>query len=264
MIFYFSATGNSLQVAQKMAMTLNTEYISITDVIIKNENLDKYTFSLKKDEKIGFVIPTYFCGIPIIVDEFLSKLNIVGGQGNYVFLVTTYGAMPGNVAKMFQKKLYAQGLTLDASYCICTVDTYIPMFAIPEKSAIDKTLAKASLELEKICNSVLQKEKNNNFSSRGVSATIFTALMYPSYLKGRKTNKFSVNTNCLSCGLCENVCPNRAIKMQNGKPIWVKESCILCLGCLHRCPSNAINYGKKTKDKKRYVNLCIVNSDKYL
>jgi NAD-dependent dihydropyrimidine dehydrogenase PreA subunit len=38
-----------------------------------------------------------------------------------------------------------------------------------------------------------------------------------------------------------------------GRPAW-EGQCTLCLACLHRCPAEAIQYGKETVGKGRYVN----------
>jgi NAD-dependent dihydropyrimidine dehydrogenase PreA subunit len=35
-------------------------------------------------------------------------------------------------------------------------------------------------------------------------------------------------------------------------PVWGKE-CTQCLACIHRCPVQAIEYGKATIGKRRYV-----------
>ena len=49
-------------------------------------------------------------------------------------------------------------------------------------------------------------------------------------------------------------CPVQAIRMENGRPVWVQAQCVLCLGCLHRCPRFAIQYGKHTKQHGQYTN----------
>lgn len=254
MIFYFSATGNSLYAAQKLAKEEQTECISIADVMRSRDASEQYSFLAKDDEVVGFVFPIYFCGLPTIVTEFLSKLYINGIQGHYTFLVLTYGAMDGNAAALFHKHLTKQGLSLSAAYSICTVDSYLPMFFIPEKGEIEEILAKANAQLEQVCTAVHKREKNQTYSSHRVGASLCTAIMYPTYQTGRKTAKFNVGDSCTGCGLCEKVCPDRAIQLVNGKPSWVKNACVLCLGCLHRCPQGAIDYGKKTMGKKRYMN----------
>ncbi|KNZ70575.1 nitrite and sulfite reductase 4Fe-4S region [Thermincola ferriacetica] len=44
---------------------------------------------------------------------------------------------------------------------------------------------------------------------------------------------------CISCGLCERVCPNRAIQMAEGKPVIDKSRCLLEGNCIFSCPSDA-------------------------
>ena len=39
-----------------------------------------------------------------------------------------------------------------------------------------------------------------------------------------------------------------------GRPVWTKSKCLKCCGCLGRCPFSAIQYGKKTASRGRYVN----------
>lgn len=254
MIFYFSATGNSLYAAQKLAAAEQTECISIAG-ILRNENASgQYRFSVKDGEAVGFVFPIYFCGLPAIVTQFLSKLWINHIQGHYTFLVLTYGAMDGNAAALFQKKLARQGLSLSAAYSVCTIDSYLPMFSIPGESEMEDTLAKANTQLEQVCAAVKKREKNQTYSSHGFGAALCTAIMHSAYQNGRKTAKFTVGDSCTGCGLCEKVCPIGAIELVDGKPLWMKNTCVLCLGCLHRCPQGVIDYGKKTIGKKRYMN----------
>ena len=52
--------------------------------------------------------------------------------------------------------------------------------------------------------------------------------------------------------LCARKCPDQAIEMRDGRPVWVKERCIMCLGCLHRCPKFAIQYDDRTREHGQY------------
>jgi len=53
--------------------------------------------------------------------------------------------------------------------------------------------------------------------------------------------RIRVNSNCVSCGLCEKACPTGAIA---GKPATVQSSeCLLCGECLKKCPKKAIAPG---------------------
>jgi Fe-S-cluster-containing hydrogenase component 2 len=89
---------------------------------------------------------------------------------------------------------------------------------------------------------------------KGIFPRLYTFITYPVYKHGRKTGKFTVNDNCVGCGLCEKICPLKAIRIENEKPVWQSPQCELCLGCLHRCPKQAINFGGQTAKNGRYVN----------
>ncbi|MFR0963056.1 MAG: 4Fe-4S binding protein [Dorea sp.] len=46
--------------------------------------------------------------------------------------------------------------------------------------------------------------------------------------------------------------PAKAIEIQDGKPVWIKEDCYVCMACLNYCPVEAIDYGKYSKGRFRY------------
>ena len=43
------------------------------------------------------------------------------------------------------------------------------------------------------------------------------------------------------------------IEMIAGRPVWTEDQCNMCLACINRCPAKAIQYGKKTEKRGRYV-----------
>ncbi|BBB90874.1 MAG TPA: DUF362 domain-containing protein [Methylomusa anaerophila] len=46
---------------------------------------------------------------------------------------------------------------------------------------------------------------------------------------------------CVSCGLCVESCPPRAIKMLNNKPVLNSDRCIRCFCCHELCPQKAVH-----------------------
>ncbi|MBA2850866.1 formate hydrogenlyase subunit 6/NADH:ubiquinone oxidoreductase subunit I [Methanococcus maripaludis] len=55
----------------------------------------------------------------------------------------------------------------------------------------------------------------------------------------------TVNEKCISCKICENVCPAEAVKVENKQNAEIfKKHCLLCLKCELKCPTNAITYKK--------------------
>ena len=245
MIFYFTATGNSKFIAERIAAKTNDSLVNIAECI----QAGNFSFELKNDEAIGFVVPVYAMGIPMIVTDFLKSISISVTPNNYAFAVLNSGGTTGNAGKMIDKYV-----KLNAVFGIKTVDNYVPMSKVASDEIINMQLDKAEEDIDEIVNYVMEK-KNGGFNNlKGPVPGLLTALAHPIFMSSRKTAKFTVNENCNGCGLCEKICPRSVIKINDGKPTWEKPQCEICLACLHRCPKTSINYGKKTAVNGRFVN----------
>lgn len=250
MIFYFSATGNCKYVALKIAAETKEETIAISDCV-KNQ---KFIFEVKSDEKIGFVTPTYFWGLPSIVCEFLEKieLRIPGSHRPYIYHMATFGTTTGQTGHMVDEFLKKRGLSLNGRFSVQMPDTWTPIFDLTNKEKIAKINHEAEKQIAEAAGKI-KSELSGDFSHRKVPMAA-VKLYHPQYEKQRQTKYFMVEDSCIGCGLCAKKCPVAAIEMQTGRPVWVKEKCTLCLGCLHHCPKFAIQYGNKTKNHGQYVN----------
>ena len=93
LIFYFSATGNSLYVSRQIAGEEGT-LLSISQEI-HNEN------PVYEAEEIGFVCPVYCFIPPAIVQDFIARSTF---KAEYFFTVGTFGAhstiFPGFLADL--------------------------------------------------------------------------------------------------------------------------------------------------------------------
>jgi ferredoxin len=242
MIFYFSATGNSKFAAENIAERTGTETVSITDCLKNNR------FDFESNEIVGFVTPTYSWGLPVTVVDFISRLNLKSNNP-YVFTVATCGTLTGGASRMLRNLLKEKGITVTAQFYVRMPDTWTPVFDLSDKEKVRKTNDKAGIKIFKIANQVHRRIRGN----RDYGRMPFADLFYKDYEEMRKTDRLSVNDNCIGCGLCEKLCPVEAIEIQNGKPVWIKEKCAMCLGCLHHCPEFAIQRGAKTALHGQYV-----------
>lgn len=247
MIFYFSATGNCLDVAERLASSLGER---LYDVAVLNK-MGEYSFEKDPSESVGFVLPVYYGGIPLPVSEFLSKFSC-GADVPYVYAVFTYGGSIGGADYRLKKLLREINVPLHAVFGVKYPDNFLPIFNPPKESFCQKIVSSAHSEVEKIAAKIKSRQNTSLFSS--VSGRIYSCFSYPFYLKGRKTAPFYATDACINCGLCEKICPENAISLASGKPQWTKEQCALCLGCINRCPVKAIQYGKVTEKRRRYVN----------
>lgn len=232
-IFCFSGTGNSLYAARKIAAEIDAEVCNIRG------------FAQCDDDVIGFVFPTYFWGLPKSVDSFLNNI-MISDKNAYIFSVTAYGGFSSGVNGAVDKLLKKQGLRLSYGAKVKMVENYLPGFKVNDSDELwkrsDSALDAIALDLKK------------RAVKRPGAYTIFNKIAQKAYPPnmGNCAENFTVN-GCKSCGLCERVCPNGNITLENGAPKFGKK-CDLCLACLNVCPVDAIDYGKSTRGKKRYKN----------
>ena len=122
MIFYFSATGNSEFVAEKLAKRLDENSLGdITNLLCQNKTI----FSLRADETVGFVFPIYGWSLPNIVRTFISRLKLANYSNQYTYFVVTCGDDIGIADRHIAQALANIGLRIDAGYSVIMPDSYI-------------------------------------------------------------------------------------------------------------------------------------------
>lgn len=249
MIFYFSGTGNSLYVAQRLHENECGELIDIADA----RNKKSFKYKVTGQEKIGFVFPVYFLGLPTVVSKFIDQLIIESDEKPFIYTVITCGGSLGNADKMLAKRLKQRNLQLNSAFSIQMPSNYVMMYDVPAREEQNLTLQSAEKQIDKIVGLLKVNEKGDFVSHRGYLAPM-TPLLYRIYGIYRNTKKFYATDACTSCGLCEEICPSRVIQLTSGKPEWTKEKCSHCSACINRCPAKEIQYGDSTKNRGRYVN----------
>ena len=250
MIFYFSGTGNSLYAAKSIAKEQGDTLISIAMEMQRKEH--SYEYECEENTVVGFVYPIYAWGPPKIVLDFISKLTLTGGSP-YVFAVSTCGDEEGMATEVLRTALLAKNLKLDSAFTLRMPNNYIPGFDVDPKDLEEMKLADADRTMLRI-HSVIEHRHQGVFDLLpGSMPKLKTKLVNPLFNRfAMGTKKFYATDACTSCGLCEEICPVKAITV-DGKPKWVKKQCTQCLACINRCPVAAIQYGAKTEMRGRYV-----------
>jgi ferredoxin len=255
MVFYFSGTGNSEYTAKRIAEATGEEAIAIAGCL----NNDRLTFTLGDEERIGFVFPVYFFGIPTIVSDFISGLVLQNYRDNYTYSVCTNGGDGGNSQAMTKRRLAVHGIRLDAAFEVAMPDNYILLFDL--LTPADKAALMLEAAEGRIAAIIEDLAARKHIPVKtGVGRWLKTALSYPLYKYGRSTRPFYATADCNGCGLCAHVCPCLMIEMRDGMPAWETGKCTQCLACLHRCPERAIQHGRKTERRGRYLNPKFIES----
>jgi len=251
-IYFFSGTGNSFIVAKDLATGLNAKLLSI--ISLMENKVVKTTADV-----IGIVFPIYDFKAPLLIEEFLKKLN--SNDDAYIFAVCTYGVLPIKTMIKLKKFLLSINKELSGAFTIKMPHNGVGYSEIP----IEKQ--KQMFEVwNKKCHQIVQYvqhrktgliEHNNSLYYLVLLGILLR--MLPSLfgmlkavvLHGWDSLGFVANEQCTSCGICEKICPVNNISMKNDTPVWL-DKCINCFACLHWCPEEAINAGVITKKMKRY------------
>ena len=248
MIFYFSGTGNSKHVAEYIKKKTGEELVSIADC----NNARHYTFKLKKGERLGFVFPVYYWGLPSVVEEFVKYLRIEPNGRHYTYSVLTCGATTGGADVALSKLLKKKNIFMNASFALKMVDNYTPVSTVNDKAKNREINSAAEEELIKAVNNIECKASGNYNKLRGFWPAY--PVTHAAYNATRFTFPLRVNKDdCISCGKCAKECPTKTIIMECGKPVWINSRCSICLSCVHNCPANAISYGPTSKKNGQYI-----------
>lgn len=256
MIIYFSATGNCKYVAKRISENINDKIVSM----IKLNKKKEYDIELKDDEKLGIVIPTYFWGLPVLVRQYLSNINIITDNDNpFIYAISTYGTTPGASIEIIDGLVNDKGFKLSSKYTLQMVDTWTVEFDLTKEENIAEFTKNTEDKLDMIIDSI-SSGKNDDLTEK-TKPKLFAKFAQFAYNLDRKTSYFSVDDSCTLCGLCSGDCPVDAIEIRDEKVVWVKNKCLICFRCIHRCPSFAIEYKNKTKVNGQYTNPYITEFD---
>lgn len=251
MIFYFSGTGNSQWVANALSVALGEPVVSIAEELKTGKK--EFVCPLRDDEKVLFVFPVHAWGPAVPVARFIAGLKLTGYDKQPVYSVSTCGDECGYTDDMMQKALAKRGITLTSSYSVIMPDNYIlmPGFNVDSKEIEQQKLDKAPAAVAAIAEAI-KGSKIVNLYKKGSLAYVKSCWVYPLFTNfAIGKNSFWVTDDCISCGLCQRICPTGTITLADGKPVWA-DTCVQCVACIHRCPVRAIEYGKISLKKGRY------------
>ena len=251
MIFYFSGTGNSEWIANQLSKGQNEDLVFIPEAL-KNEALE---FDLQKDEKIGFVFPIYSWAPPEIVLRFINRISLKEYQNQYLFFVCSCGDDTGLTQQVLVKALNDKGWLCHAGFSVTMPNNYVlrPGFDVDTKELERIKLANAVPRLTEI-NALISRREKIFSCHEGSLPFLKTRIINPLFNRFQMSPKhFYATDSCISCKRCEKVCPVDNVKLQKGIPVWGK-NCTSCLACYHVCPQQAVQYGKRTRNKGQYFN----------
>lgn len=257
MILYFSACGNSEYVASQLASLLG-------DTLEKINPADpEPSVTLRPDEPLGIVCPVYAWAVPRLVSDYILRLSVT--DASFIYLACTCGDNVGRTPERFAKTLRRKGCHLDAAFSFIMPETYInlPGFHLDSPEGEQRKIDAVRERLPLVAEKIKQREKVFDVV-RGKMPRFNTYVTNPLFYGLLITDrKFRVTDACVSCGVCEMVCPLHNITLSGDyadpkasvaaglRPVW-HGNCTNCMACYHHCPQNAIHFGNATVGKGQY------------
>ena len=251
-IYYFTGTGNSLQIARGLSQLMDETTIH---AISNTTDMDLSA------EGIGFVFPVYLWGVPDIVLQFIQKIKR-SNQDKYYFAIATYKSQPGDVIGQLQRKMRKKGMRLSAGFTVPMPGNNIIFYDLESISVQESKLNGSQTKLSEIARSI-QSRQNIVPTVSIVERLLFSGLLHSLLTRTFQNSdkQFWIEeAACNKCGICAKVCPVANIKFSDGHPEW-QHNCQQCQACINLCPSKAIQHGKTTKNRKRYINPTISVTD---
>lgn len=237
-IFYFTATGNSLYIAKELGDE-QTELLSIPQVM-KEQRL------VFDADEIGIVYPIYGHMPPRMVREFIKHATL---NADYKFAVLTYGNRKCSAVEIWDDVAQKVGKRFDYIATIVMVDNWLPNFDMNEQVKIDKhipeNLARIKSDLAERRQwhepvSELEREQHQGFLDRsGVDSNV-------GFLK-RSEQSFVITERCIGCGACVDVCPRGNFSMTSAG-VKTQGDCEFCFACIQNCPQHAIQFATDSGD----------------
>lgn len=228
-ILYYSPTGNSKHLAQKMASLLEVGEVFALEKSKPEE--------LQQNDELILMYPIHGFNPPKIVTNFVKKIHsnkfkkvhLVAVGCNDLFL---NDAVSLGLRRILQSKNYDIG-----------VDEILVMPITIVLKMKEDMLKQITSDAIKVLENVALKIKENQVVYRkvGVGARLIHTI---GKLESPAARLFGLELHakkgCTSCGICWNRCPMGNIKEgKKGKPKFGFK-CSMCMRCIYECPEKVI------------------------
>lgn len=238
-LFYYSTTGNTRLLCEAVKRNLRVDAFDLIDIVEHPDaRLDEY-------DVIGFATFADEFTIPILMKSFIE--NLIIKRPIPVFLLNTYGSVPGRTLLDFKNAVTAKGCIPIAGISVHTPENYPPMrhkgFGFAHEPN-DRELTKIREFID-----CLQRKIDDVRNGRPPQAMYigFLQRIFPRirrFLSKMEMGEISCDTlKCVQCGICMHGCPAKAIKM-NPFPEISHKDCFHCWKCYNLCPYEAISATK--------------------
>lgn len=254
MIFYFSGTGNTRYVVERVTEEIREEAVDI------RQWLPGFTaLPTTLPQRWGIAFPVYGWGVPPVVEDFIHHLPPAEHQDHYVFAILTCGDEVGKTHEQLRDLLSQKGYILSLVWSVQMPNTYVsfPFFDVDNEPLEKLKIAIADQQAQRIARAILYREERVEVVQGSVPALRSGWLRRAFYRWFVSPRLFRTENHCTGCNRCVKVCPMNNVLVTSAEegPQWGNQ-CAFCMACYHVCPVRNIYVlpsGKKKGQTRRFL-----------
>lgn len=247
LIYYFSGTGNSANVAHWVAQIANEKGISTETVNIAH--IDRLNILAPDDSTlIAFSSPIHGFNYPPVMQAFIRRYP--KGKNPVLLLNTRAGMLIGKwitpglsgIAFYFSALiLWLKGYSIKAMFPVDMPSNWISVHPGLNKRTVEYLHERNKERVFKFAKSVLDGKTDFRSMREILQDLLISPIAILYFLVGRffLAKTYYASTQCNNCNLCVNQCPVKAIKTIDNRPFWTYK-CESCMHCMSYCPHRAI------------------------
>jgi ferredoxin/flavodoxin len=247
-ICLYSGSGNTRLACQYIKNSITSAQFELFDITSeKIPDFDSYAVA-------GFATFTDFIDPPYLFKAFLEKITLQNEKPAFIF--NTCAAISGKTLKTMHKWVTAKGFKVIQGHSLRMPESYPPAITAGrgyEQAPNGKKLVRFKRFIEELEESLLFIARGEKVRAKKAEFNL-SGLLLPAYsrthAKRKMGSKYIDVSLCNECGLCEKICPYKAVKLVP-KPVFDESKCYGCWRCYNRCPRKAI-YTAKYRGKGHY------------
>lgn len=243
-MFFFSGTGNTRWVAQRLADNLRSKGLDVSVHSIEAVDACAADQLIGDADIVGFGYPVYGSDIPLPMKRFLTALSPAPGKDALVFC--TQWLWSGDGARVAVEFVGPKGFLIRwAEHLHMPNNLSVPFpFRIhtDKQHSKDKYLRHSEARLRRLATKVASgKVFRRGFGPLAILSGLLQRKPYRAMME-QIGNSISVDHHrCTMCGLCIELCPVNNLSVRDAA-VCAGDKCVNCMRCYNYCPMSAIMF----------------------